>query len=124
MARKPATKQDELNWYEASQLGRIYVSSEVIMYSIQDVAEMTGWSHTTVEKLFNDPKFPAADYGKRKLVENHALMQLPILVHCLQYCERSHHVQIVRSIPLDEHSAIQPICCGDRALADCFHIPD
>ena len=52
------------------------------------------------------------------------LMQLPILVHCLQYCERSHHVQIVRSIPLDEHSAIQPICCGDRALADCFHIPD
>ena len=113
MARKPATKQDELNWYEASQLGRIYVSSEVIMYSIQDVAEMTGWSHTTVEKLFNDPKFPAAD-----------LMQLPILVHCLQYCERSHHVQIVRSIPLDEHSAIQPICCGDRALADCFHIPD
>ena len=75
MARKPATKQDELNWYEASQLGRIYVSSEVIMYSIQDVAEMTGWSHTTVEKLFNDPKFPAADYGKRKLVENHALMQ-------------------------------------------------
>ena len=102
MARKPATKQDELNWYEASQLGRIYVSSEVIMYSIQDVAEMTGWSHTTVEKLFNDPKFPAADY----------------------YCERSHHVQIVRSIPLDEHSAIQPICCGDRALADCFHIPD
>ena len=75
MARKPATKQDELNWYEASQLGRIYVSSEVIMYSITDVAEMTGWSHTTVEKLFNDPKFPAADYGKRKLVENHALMQ-------------------------------------------------
>lgn len=75
MGRKPTSRQNELSWYEASQLGRIYVSSEVIMYSIKDVAEMTGWSHNTVEKLFNDPKFPAADYGKRKLVENHALMQ-------------------------------------------------
>jgi hypothetical protein len=36
---------------------------------------MSGWSETTVQKLFNDPKFPAIDYGKRKLVENHALMQ-------------------------------------------------
>ena len=81
MARKPATKQDELNWYEASQLGRIYVSSEVIMYSIQDVAEMTGWSHTTVEKLFNDPKFPSADYGKTKVVEVHALIQFFSVPH-------------------------------------------
>jgi hypothetical protein len=36
---------------------------------------MTGWSHGTIEKLFNDPSFPSIDYGKRKLVENHALMQ-------------------------------------------------
>ena len=65
----------ERNWDEMSSLGKIYVSSEVILYSIADIQDMSGWSETTVQKLFNDPKFPAIDYGKRKLVENHALMQ-------------------------------------------------
>lgn len=68
-------QRKELGWYEVSSLGNIYVSSEVILYSIKDIVEMSGWSHTTVQKLFNDPKFPAIDYGKQKLVENHALMQ-------------------------------------------------
>ena len=72
---KDRSEQREINWYEASELGKIYVSSEVIMYSIKDIAEMTGWSHNTVEKLFNDPSFPSIDYGKTKIVENHALMQ-------------------------------------------------
>ena len=36
---------------------------------------MTGWSENTVQKLFNDPNFPAADYGKSKVVEAHALIQ-------------------------------------------------
>ena len=40
-----------------------------------NIKEMTGWSLTTVQKLFNDPSFPSIDYGKQKLVENHALMQ-------------------------------------------------
>ena len=65
----------ERSWDEMSSLGKIYVSSEVILYSIEDIRLMSGWSETTVQKLFNDPKFPAIDYGKRKLVENHALMQ-------------------------------------------------
>ena len=65
----------ERDWDEMSSLGKIYVSSEVILYSIEDIRLMSGWSETTVQKLFNDPKFPAIDYGKRKLVENHALMQ-------------------------------------------------
>ena len=65
----------EHSWDEMSSLGKIYVSSEVILYSIEDIRLMSGWSETTVQKLFNDPKFPAIDYGKRKLVENHALMQ-------------------------------------------------
>ena len=64
----------ERSWDEMSSLGKIYVSSEVILYSIEDIRLMSGWSETTVQKLFNDPKFPAIDYGKRKLVENHALM--------------------------------------------------
>ena len=61
----------ERSWDEMSSLGKIYVSSEVILYSIEDIRLMSGWSETTVQKLFNDPKFPAIDYGKRKLVENH-----------------------------------------------------
>jgi hypothetical protein len=65
----------ESSWDEMSSLGKIYVSSEVILYSIEDIRLMSGWSETTVQKLFNDPKFPAIDYGKQKLVENHALMQ-------------------------------------------------
>ena len=65
----------EHSWDEMSSLGKVYVSSEVILYSIEDIRLMSGWSETTVQKLFNDPKFPAIDYGKRKLVENHALMQ-------------------------------------------------
>ena len=71
----------EKKWYEQSTLGPIYVSSEVILYSIDDIKRMTGWSATTVQKLFNDPRFPAIDYGKQKLVENHALMQYMSIRH-------------------------------------------
>ncbi len=73
--RQNIPRQREKTWDELSDLGKIYVSSEVILYSIEDIVNMTRWSFTTVQKLFNDPKFPAIDYGKRKLVENHALMQ-------------------------------------------------
>ena len=77
MGRKPIQRlrEDERDWYEMSTLEKIYVSGEVIMYSIADICEMTGWSETTVQKLFNDPKFPSANYGKKKVIENHALMQ-------------------------------------------------
>lgn len=69
------TGNEQKNWYEQSSLGPIFVSSEVILYSIYDFVKMSGWSETTVQKLFNDPSFPSIDYGKSKLVENHALMQ-------------------------------------------------
>ena len=51
-----------------------YLSSEVRFYTISDLTQMLGWSHGTVEKLFNDPKFPAADFGRQKVVEAHALI--------------------------------------------------
>ena len=73
--RQNIPRPRERTWDEVSDLGKIYVSSEVILYSIEDMVKLTRWSYTTVEKLFNDPMFPAIDYGKRKLVENHALMQ-------------------------------------------------
>ena len=34
--------------------------------------KLLGWSEATVQKLFNDPKFPAANFGRNKVVEAHA----------------------------------------------------
>lgn len=50
------------------------LQSEVVFYTIADVMEMTHWSERTVQKMFNDPKFPSADFGKNKIVEAHALV--------------------------------------------------
>lgn len=52
-----------------------YISSEVRFYTIKDLTKMLGWSHNTVEKLFNDPKFPSSDFGRGKVVEAHALIE-------------------------------------------------
>jgi len=52
-----------------------YISSEVRFYTISDLTKMLGWSHNTVEKLFNDPKFPSSDFGRNKVVEAHALIE-------------------------------------------------
>ena len=51
-----------------------YCASEARFFTMQDIQEMTGWSEKTVKKLFNDPKFPSADYGRTKVVEVHALI--------------------------------------------------
>lgn len=51
-----------------------YISSEVRFYTIEELRKMLGWSEMTVQKLFNDPSFPSADYGKTKIVEAHALI--------------------------------------------------
>ena len=54
---------------------RIYVSSDIQFYTIEKLIEMLGWSEATVQKLFNAPDFPSVDYGKTKVVENHALLE-------------------------------------------------
>ena len=51
-----------------------YTSSEARFFTMKDIQEMTGWSEKTVKKLFNDPKFPSADYGRNQVVEVHALI--------------------------------------------------
>lgn len=53
---------------------RIYVSSDVKFYTISDLKQMLGWSENTVQKLFNDPKFPSSNFGRIKVVEAHALI--------------------------------------------------
>ena len=44
-------------------------------YTQDDVAKLTGMSKSTVKKLFNDPDFPACDYGKAYIVEATALLK-------------------------------------------------
>ena len=57
------------------ELTRNYISSEVRFYTVRDVMELTGWSEQVVLKMFNDPRFPSADFGKAKIVETHALIE-------------------------------------------------
>lgn len=56
------------------EVSRQYISSEVRFYTVEDVIKLTSWSENTVLKLFNDPMFPSADFGKAKIVEAHALI--------------------------------------------------
>ena len=51
-----------------------FVPCEIRFYTVDDLMQMLGWSKTTVLKLFNDPKFPSADYGRAQVVEVHALI--------------------------------------------------
>lgn len=57
-----------------SELSKMYISSEVRFYTINDLIGLLGWSEATVQKLFNDPKFPAANFGRNKVVEGHELI--------------------------------------------------
>lgn len=61
-----------MNNYET--YGTAALSPEVKFYTIAEVKELTGWSETTIQKLYNDPTFPATDFGRTKLVEAHALI--------------------------------------------------
>lgn len=56
-------------------VSRRYISSEVRFYTVADLMELLGWGEATVQKMFNDPKFPATDFGKQKVVEAHALIE-------------------------------------------------
>ncbi len=52
----------------------MYISSDVKFFTIDECTELLGWSRSTVQKLFNDPRFPATDFGRNKIVEAHALI--------------------------------------------------
>ena len=49
-------------------------SVDLKFYTQKDVEQMTGMSMQTIQKLFNDPEFPACNYGKSFVVEANALM--------------------------------------------------
>lgn len=63
------------NAFELSnQSNQRLLSPEVIFYTIADIQERTHWSEATVQKMFNDPSFPSANFGRTKIVEAHALI--------------------------------------------------
>ena len=55
--------------------GQIYISGEVILYSIKDISQKTGLGYWTIRRLFDIPGFASVDYGREKMVENHALIK-------------------------------------------------
>ena len=50
-----------------SYFTRVYISSEARFYTIENIQEMTKKKKKTVQKLFNDPRFSASDYGRIKV---------------------------------------------------------
>lgn len=44
-------------------------------YKIKDVMQLTGWSESTVQDLFNRKDFPSCNFGKSKVVESSAFCQ-------------------------------------------------
>ena len=62
-------RQMDLNMMMDSQGG-----IPIGFFSVEDLIAMTGWSKGTILKLFDDPKFPSADFGRRQIIEAHALV--------------------------------------------------
>lgn len=53
-----------------SELSKLEATvKDVRFLKMTDVINLTGWSRSTVEKMFNRPDFPSCDYGKEKVVE-------------------------------------------------------
>ena len=57
-----------------NELEKMAISSEVRFYTVEDISKMSGWGENVVLKMFNDPAFPSADFGRAKIVEAHALI--------------------------------------------------
>ena len=60
---------------QMENINRRYISSDVRFYTVKEVMELTGWSEKIVLSIFRDPEFPAADFGRSKVVEAHALIE-------------------------------------------------
>lgn len=63
----------KLDWLD--DIGSIYYSPEVVFFTKEDIQEKSGWTEEEVRLLFFDKRFPSTDFGKRKVVEAHALIQ-------------------------------------------------
>lgn len=42
---------------------------------IKEFAEISGWSESTVQDIYNRPDFPSTNFGKEKKAEVHAIIE-------------------------------------------------
>ena len=63
----------ELDWQDVD-IESIYTSSQVIVYTMDEIMRMSGWDEMTVRKLFYDRRFPSQYFGRTTVVEAHALI--------------------------------------------------
>ena len=70
----------ELDWQDFD-VESIYTSSQVILYSMDDIMRMSGWDEMTVRKLFYDRRFPSQHFGRAPIVEAHSLISFFMKLH-------------------------------------------
>jgi len=61
----------KLDWLD---IGTIYHSPKVVFYTKDDIQELSGWSKEEVRLLFFDRRFPSCNFGRKEVVEVHALI--------------------------------------------------
>ena len=63
----------KLDWLE--DIGSLYYSPEVKFFTKEELQEKSGWSEEEVRLLFYDRRFPSTNFGRKEVVEVHALIQ-------------------------------------------------
>lgn len=63
----------KLDWLD--NIGSIYYSPEVKFFTKEEIREKSGWTEEEVRLLFFDKRFPSTNFGRKEVVEIHALIQ-------------------------------------------------
>lgn len=61
----------KLDWLD---LRERYYSPEVEFFTKEEIVKRSGWSEAEVRILFYDRRFPSCNYGRKEIVEIHALI--------------------------------------------------
>ncbi|MBR2705681.1 MAG: hypothetical protein IKE74_00370 [Mogibacterium sp.] len=61
----------KLDWLDLKER---YYSPEVEFFTKEEILERSGWSEDEVRILFYDRRFPSCNYGRKEVVEIHALI--------------------------------------------------
>ena len=61
----------KLDWLDVRER---YYSPEVEFFTKEEILKRSGWSEDEVRILFYDRRFPSCNYGRKEIVEIHALI--------------------------------------------------
>ena len=62
----------KLDWLDA---GSMYFSPEVVFFNKEQLQERSGWTEEEVRLLFFDKRVPTCNFGRKEVVEVHALIE-------------------------------------------------